>query len=126
MYYEKENKKSDYVTPLTTSPYDFKANRSTTPKWEEILVFNESFTHFTRSKPNCLLIFEIIDKATNLQRPHTSQDTEPTWNRIAWAFLKPLATNNTLNTEKKIRLQLFYSPNQYRFNHDLINPFAID
>lgn len=119
MYYEKDNRKSEYVTPILTTPYDFKTNRSIIPKWEEILVFNEPFSRFTRSKPNCLLMFEIIDAARSVdssrpQHQYTSQDTKLTWNRIAWGFLKLLGTNKILNTEKKIRLQLYYSPNQYK------------
>lgn len=36
--------------------------------------------------------------------------------RIAWAFLKIRSKNSTLNIEKKIRLQLFYTQTKYKFN----------
>ncbi|EZA48183.1 Jouberin [Ooceraea biroi] len=37
--------------------------------------------------------------------------SEGCWNKIAWAFLKPIGVNGTLHTEKKVRLQL-YRPRQ--------------
>ena len=42
---------------------------------------------------------------------YTNQDPNTNWNRVAWAFLKVVGSDKTLNTEKKIRLQLFYYPN---------------
>ncbi len=118
-YYEKENRRTDYVPPIMTTPFDFKSNRSVIPRWEEILVFNEQFNYFTQNKPSCLLMFEILDtaKSTDVNRPrvqYTSQDTGAGWQRVAWAFLKIVGANKHLNTEKKIRLQLYYTQTQYK------------
>lgn len=33
--------------------------------------------------------------------------SEGCWNKIAWAFLKPIGINNTFHTGKKVRLQLY-------------------
>ncbi len=33
--------------------------RTLVPKWDEIIVFNESFEHFTKDHPNVLIIFEV-------------------------------------------------------------------
>lgn len=33
--------------------------RSLIPKWEEIIVFNESFNYFTQEHPNILVMFEV-------------------------------------------------------------------
>ncbi len=103
-----------------TSPFDFKTNRSVIPRWEEILVFNEQFNYFTQNKPNSLLIFEILDTtikstdASRLRVQYTSQDTSAGWQRVAWAFLKIVGANKNLNTEKKIRLQLYYTHPHYK------------
>lgn len=65
-------------------------------------------------------MFELIDfrkkneLSSNFQT-YTSQETNQDWQRIAWAFLK-IRSFNTLNIEKKIRLQLFYSQTKYKFN----------
>jgi jouberin len=120
LYYEKENIKRDYIPPIMTTPYDFKVNRSIIPKWEEIIVFNEDFNYFIQDKPNCLLLFEIIDSAKsadsykNLNMQYTSQDASNSWQRIAWAFLKLVGSDKTPNVEKKIRLQLYYTQTQYK------------
>jgi hypothetical protein len=39
--------------------------------------------------------------------------SEGGWHHIAWAFLKPVAANGALNTEKQVRLQL-YKPQRMR------------
>lgn len=124
-YYEKENVKRDYIAPLMTTPYDFKVNKSITPKWEELIVFNEDFQYFIQEKPNCLFLFEIIDSAKssdsskNLNNKYTSQDQSISWQRIAWAFLKPMGSDKTPNIERKIRLQLYYSQVQYKMSESL-------
>jgi jouberin len=97
-YYEQDNRKLDYISPIMTTQYDFKQNRGTIPKWEEILVFNEQFNHFTDKRPNVLILFELLDKlkrndknkieSTFIDQGYTSQDTGGQWRRIAWAFLK--------------------------------------
>lgn len=103
-----------------TTPFDFKANRTVIPKWEEIIVFNEKFNYFIQKKPNCLLMFEIIDPAKNQDsqnlNQYTSQDTSLKWQRIAWGFLKLVGSNKTPNTEKKIRIQLYYNQSQFKNN----------
>ena len=64
------------------------------PKWEELVVFNDEFRHFTKDNPNVLILFEIIDthkpvgEESEVKHSYTSQDTGKTWQRIAWAFLK--------------------------------------
>ena len=43
-------------------------------------------------KPNCLLLFEIIDtaKSADIKQhiDYTSESVNSNWQRIAWAFLK--------------------------------------
>lgn len=119
-YYDKNNSKTSYIPPIMTTPFDFKANRTVIPKWEEIIVFNEKFNYFIQKKPNCLLMFEIIDPAKNQDsqnlNQYTSQDTSLKWQRIAWGFLKLVGSNKTPNTEKKIRIQLYYNQSQFKNN----------
>ncbi|CAF0887332.1 unnamed protein product [Brachionus calyciflorus] len=121
IYYEKENRKLDYVSPIMTTPFDFKHSRTTIPRWEEVVVFNEEFSHFVKEHPNVLILFELIDyhiqgDSTSRPQSYTSQETSKDWQRIAWAFLKLKGLNNTLNTEKKLRLQLYYTQSKYKFN----------
>ena len=81
-----------------TTPFDFKKSRTILPRWEEILVFNEEFSHFIKNQPNVLIMFELLDMhKPNLdqnshQQTYTSQDTSKDWQRIAWCFLKVILT----------------------------------
>lgn len=66
-------------------------------------------------------MFEVLDLPRDYQQDsqttlYTSQDTSNKWQRIAWAFLKVVGSDGSLNIEKKIRLQLYYSQAKYRFN----------
>lgn len=97
--------------------------RTIIPRWEEVIVFNEDFSHFTKDHPNVLIMFELLDtnkshhEQTNFQtQSYTSQDTGKNWQRIAWAFLKLVGSDKSLNIEKKTRLQLYYSQSAYKFN----------
>lgn len=80
-----------------TTPFDFRQKHTIIPDWEEIIVFNEEFSHFTKKSPNVLIIFELIDSTKLLDGPmesYTSQDTSRSWLRIAWAFLKVRDSSN--------------------------------
>ena len=48
-----------YVLPLMTQPFQMRSARSLTPRWEELLLYNESFEHF-RSFGEKLGIFFVI------------------------------------------------------------------
>ena len=131
-YYDKTAQlggKLAHIPPIMTTPFDFKTNRSVVPKWDECVVFNEEFAHFIRpSKPNVLVLFELLDNSKQQQRvtggnepaavatsAYLSEDTSADWIRVAWAFLKLVGNDNkTLNVEKRMRLQLFYTPTGYQ------------
>ena len=94
-YYENENRKMDYISTITTTPYDFKVNKSIIPKWEELVIFNERYTYLTQEHPNVLFMFELLDSSnkssentTDRKPSYTVQDSNVNWQRIAWAFLK--------------------------------------
>ena len=85
----------DYISPITTTPFDFKANSSIIPKWEELVIFNERYNYLTQEHPNILLMFELLDSSnksseggTDRKPSYTLQDSNVNWQRIAWAFLK--------------------------------------
>lgn len=65
-----------------------------------------------------IVLFEILDsfKSDDMDTNTPSGDTGKNWRRIAWAFLKLVGSDKTLNIGKKIRLQLYYTQQQYRFN----------
>jgi len=54
----------EYVTniiPLMTQPFDFRKQKSIVPRWEELLVFNDSFDYFMSFGQNIGIFFEIVD-----------------------------------------------------------------
>ncbi|CAF1425836.1 unnamed protein product [Adineta steineri] len=95
---------TDYIPGISTDPYDFNANRSTIPSWEQMLIINEEYPHFTTvQQQNIFIFFEILEFVTNQQNTNDLSNTFP----IAWAFLKIIGSRNTLNTERIMRLQLW-------------------
>ncbi|KAG2467061.1 AHI1 protein, partial [Polypterus senegalus] len=111
-FYEQE--KVEHILPIMTQPYDFKKYKSTVPEWEEQIVFNERFGYFLQENeqsPKVILFFEVLDFMSmdearanfELQTKH-----ERGFRKIAWAFLKLVGTNNVLNVDNKVRLQLYY------------------
>ncbi len=115
-YYEAENDNVDFIIPIMTQPFDFKANRSTLPVWEESMVLNENFNYLIQPEPKVLLLFELVDfMSMNAakQKSRRAKD-DGGWHRIAWGFLRLLGANGQPNIERKLRLQLFQVP--LRFN----------
>ncbi|CAD5113877.1 DgyrCDS3040 [Dimorphilus gyrociliatus] len=110
---ETENENIDFVLPMMTEKFDFKQNRSFIPKWEERLVFNENFNWFLNDQ--CIIFFELLDfvSMASASNRYTPAGREKGWHRIAWGFLKICGANNKLNTNKKVRLQL-YKPSNMR------------
>ncbi|CAF1274494.1 unnamed protein product [Didymodactylos carnosus] len=96
---------SDYIMPINSQRYDFNENRSTIPSWDELLIFNEEYSHFIKAdRPKVMLFFEILEFVTG---PASLDATGTTYFPIAWAFLKIVGTGNALNTEHTLRLQLW-------------------
>ena len=58
-----ENSKVTTILPLMTQPYDFKQKQSIVPKWEELLLFNDSFEKVfeIEKNKNVVIFFEILD-----------------------------------------------------------------
>ncbi|KAF7670049.1 hypothetical protein LDENG_00084520 [Lucifuga dentata] len=111
-FYEQEN--IDHILPIMTQPFDFKKNKSTIPEWQEQIIFNERFGYLVQNNkdsPRVILFFEILDFITmeDARAKH-----EQGFRKIAWAFLKLVGTNDVLNTDSKLRLQLFCPPPRAR------------
>ena len=67
------------------------------------MTFNETTSYVI--KPSTIFFFEIVDFVDST---HTDDEYASVgWHHIAWAFLKPVGANNTLNVEKLLRLQLY-------------------
>ncbi|XP_032664574.1 jouberin-like [Odontomachus brunneus] len=102
---------SVFLQPMITGKFDFKENRSMIPVWEEELIFEHDFNAITRRNENSqvVILFEVIDPLSFAEASFSYDrfGNEGCWNKIAWAFLKPLGCNDTLHTDKKIRLQLY-------------------
>ena len=58
-----ENSKVPTILPLMIQPYDFKLKQSIVPKWEELLLFNDSFEKVFEidKNKNVVIFFEILD-----------------------------------------------------------------
>uniref|UniRef100_A0A1A7Y2E3 Abelson helper integration site 1 n=1 Tax=Iconisemion striatum TaxID=60296 RepID=A0A1A7Y2E3_9TELE len=112
-YYEGEN--VDHILPIMTQPFDFKKKKSIIPEWQEQIIFNERFGYFVEQKdesPRVILFFEILDFIT-MEEAKANIDVdkhERGFRKIAWAFLKLVGTNDVLNIDSKLRLQLFCPP----------------
>ncbi|XP_022089435.1 jouberin-like isoform X2 [Acanthaster planci] len=118
-YYENQNDKVDYILPVLTQPFDFKKRKSIIPCWDEQLIFNESYNYLIQSDesaPKAIIFFEILDFVSmNITSTKSKMlKGEGGWHRIAWAFLKVVGANGIPNTDKKVRLQLFYPPFSYK------------
>ncbi|XP_032238499.2 jouberin isoform X2 [Nematostella vectensis] len=110
-FYESESN-VDYILPVMTQPFDFKKNKCLVPYWEEVLLFNEQFSYFLgkqESDPKVVILFEIVDfLSVAAAKRQSRSETDKGWYHVAWAFLKVLGANGSINTDKKVRLQLFY------------------
>ncbi|CAF2659041.1 unnamed protein product [Rotaria sp. Silwood2] len=110
-YHNINDQTSDHIQPLSTQPYDFNANRSTIPSWEDMLIIDEDYSYFTSiQQQNIIVFFEILEYLHNQQNPNDRANAFP----IAWAFLKIVGIRNTLNTERMVRLQLWQPFEQQR------------
>ncbi|KAL6449343.1 hypothetical protein ACFW04_000746 [Cataglyphis niger] len=100
-----------YLRPLITGKFDFRENKSMIPIWEEELVFEHDFDTILKHEDNdrTVILFEVIDLLSFAEASlgYDKIGKEGCWNKIAWAFLKPVGVNNILHTDKKVRLQLY-------------------
>ena len=116
--FENKNENIDFIMPMMTQPFDFRKNRSLTPYWEEVLLYNEIYSYFLSredSDPPVIIFFELLDfiAMDGLNKKLLAQ-SDKGWYRIAWAFLKLVSPCGITNTDKKIRLQFFNSINRMR------------
>ncbi|XP_012063845.1 PREDICTED: jouberin-like [Atta cephalotes] len=100
-----------YLQPMITGKFDFKKNRSMIPVWEEELIFEHNFDAIMRREDGeqVVILFEIIELLSfaDASISYDKIGSEGCWNKIAWAFLKPVGTNSILHIDKKVRLQLY-------------------
>ncbi|KAM9354824.1 uncharacterized protein KZ484_012931 [Pholidichthys leucotaenia] len=105
----------DHILPLMTQPFDFMKNKSIIPEWQEQIIFNECFSYFveqSKESPKVIFFFEILDFVTmeEARANHDIDKHEQGFRKIAWAFLKLVGTNEVLNIDSKLCLQLFCPP----------------
>ena len=104
------DKNLKHILPLMTKPFAYATTRSLTPRWEELLIFKESFSHLKVSKASKLGLFFLVQDHVSMNKANNSRRAGRGWLDVAWAFLKPFPSPKDDNTEKKLRLQL-YKPN---------------
>nr|CAB3220659.1 jouberin-like [Phallusia mammillata] len=137
-YYESDA--ITHVLPIMTQPYDFRSHQSILPKWEETLIFNESFDSLITSlirqheeeaqrqnddatslvpvnprvvKPSPMVFFVIRDFVSVTKANNVRKgkdDVDKGWHNVAWAFLKLVGSTGQPNTGRRVRLQLFHPP----------------
>ncbi|KAM9355123.1 jouberin-like [Pholidichthys leucotaenia] len=112
-FYEQDT--VDHILPIMTQPFDFRKNKSIIPEWQEQIIFNERFSYFveqSKESPKVIFFFEILDFVTmeEARANHDIDKNEQGFRKIAWAFLKLVGTNEVLNIDSKLRLQLFCPP----------------
>ncbi|XP_050421329.1 jouberin-like [Adelges cooleyi] len=89
------------ISPLLTSEFNFKTNKTVLPGWNERISVDEPYVNVITEKTT--IFFELVDFVGSNRPPLMSND----WYRIAWAFVKPVGSNGTKNTGKPLRLQLY-------------------
>jgi hypothetical protein len=72
-------------------------NETKTPVWNHKVVLNEKYYHIVDAK--VIIFFEILDFVNNLKAIRKYPDG---WNRIAWGFLKPIASNGNPTTNQEV------------------------
>ncbi|CAM9378289.1 unnamed protein product [Ectocarpus fasciculatus] len=80
------------VPPAATQPW-LMTMQSSTPVWEEALVFAESYRRLLA--PESLVLFELVDFAMTLSRKEARKGGGLV--KIAWAFLKPVGARGECN-----------------------------
>lgn len=117
-YYERQSNNIEYIMPMMTQPFNLKEKKYLMPLWEELLIFNEDFSYFIKKESEVIIFFEVIDfisPESNFSNKWLKKlENQGGWHKIAWGFLKLVGTNDILNVEKKVRLQL-YNPPKYQF-----------
>ncbi|KAL0103403.1 hypothetical protein PUN28_017579 [Cardiocondyla obscurior] len=100
-----------YIQPMITGKFDFKKNKSMIPVWEEELIFEHDFDEIIKREESeqVVILFEVIELLSfaDASMSYDKIGNEGCWNKIAWAFLKPIGINETFHTGKKVRLQLY-------------------
>ncbi|XP_075243759.1 jouberin-like [Convolutriloba macropyga] len=116
----------EFHPPVCTEEFDFKQRQSLIPRWEQQLFLDERYLYFLENaseagSPDILLLFEVLNYVDTTGGSGEGAGSSgglrkgggEGWMRIAWAFLKLVGANSTLNVEKKLRLQLFYPFKQF-------------
>nr|CAD7263043.1 unnamed protein product [Timema shepardi] len=118
--------KVEHILPLMTEIFDFRERRCIIPFWEELLVFNEDIEYLYKTDPPVVILFEILDfvNFSVASSQYKKLGSEGGWHKIAWAFLKPVGKNGVLNTEHKVRLQLYKPQNSKIASCDSCDPYV--
>lgn len=94
---------TEYISPVCTKTVAIDNVKRLAPYWDDSFIFNESVS--TILKENVVVYFEIIDLDVPQEKHHHTA--------IAWAFLKPLASNGTYNIDHPCKLHLHYYPKNF-------------
>nr|CAD7588533.1 unnamed protein product [Timema genevievae] len=118
--------KVEHILPLMTEIFDFRERQCIIPFWEELLVFNEDIEYLYKTDPPVVILFEILDfvNFSVASSQYKKLGSEGGWHKIAWAFLKPVGKNGVLNTEHKVRLQLYKPQNSKIASCDSCDPYV--
>lgn len=84
--------KKPAAKPLSTRPYPLK-NISAQARWEQDFLIDSNFNDIVN--PDVILLFEILDDKPSLSMKTDSNEAGA--KRIAWGFLVPIGSSNSLN-----------------------------
>ncbi|GFT04866.1 hypothetical protein NPIL_588021 [Nephila pilipes] len=107
-FYENQRNDIDYIMPIMTQPCTDLGKKSQFLSWEESFILNENLEHLLKKEIDTVLFFEVIDLVPlSFTKYHYERLNENGMQKLAWAFLKVLGSNNVINTGSKLRLQLY-------------------
>ena len=101
---------TDFVSPVCTKAVEIKDYTELAPEWHDSMLYNLPMEEILRE--NIVLYFEVIDLSVPINQKH--------FTAIAWAFLRPKATDGSDNIDKACKLQLHSYPKD--FDPNLVGP----
>ena len=97
---------TEFVSPVCTKFVEIKDYTELAPEWHDSMLYNLPMEEILRD--SIVIYFEIIDMEVLYNQNHFTP--------IAWAFLRPKATDGTDNIDKPCKLQLHSYPRDFDTN----------
>ncbi|KAF8785544.1 Jouberin like protein [Argiope bruennichi] len=107
-FYENQRGDIDYILPIMTQPCTIQGKKLQLLQWEESFILNENMEHLLKKEISTILFFEVIDLVPLTFTKYLYERlNENGMQKLGWAFLKVLGSNDAVNIGNKLRLQLY-------------------